>query len=142
MEPSLKLLSVVLPVLILTGCASMKVERYYNDGRFAPKSPQEVQIYRNDPPRAYVVLGTAFNAVVEGVFSDDSDRLRQEAAAMGADAIVENNRQYNCREVVVDPEKTTVKAKSEDEIRSVSKPAEYETTCDTSYEYKFVRFTD
>jgi hypothetical protein len=67
--------------------------------------------------------------------------LSYQAAAMGGDAVIRVDKQSNCRMVVVDPERTSVK-ENDERVKAISKPAEYETVCDTNTEYTIIRFMD
>ncbi len=150
----MKIFAILCMIGLLSGCATMRVETYYPDGKFPAKTPQEVKIFYTDPPRPYQVLGAA-SGVVPGSLSwnDNSKKLKEQAAAAGADAIVCLDKQGNCHEVVVRPEETVVKEKSQQETSAASseqkgtevltrKPAEFKTECDTWTDCKMVRFTD
>lgn len=77
-----KLLAIGIGALLLCGCAGDVANRYYGDIHYPPRSVEAVEVLKASPGRPYVVIADfqARRQTVEG--------LRQEAAKIGADAII------------------------------------------------------
>ena len=72
-------------LLLAAGCASDEAYRYYSAEKFPAKSPNDVEVLRDAPKRPYVVIA---DFQLRGA---SEERLREEAAKIGADAIIVTN---------------------------------------------------
>jgi hypothetical protein len=72
----------VLICLFSAGCATDVANRYYASTTYPPKNPQDVQILRTSPARAYEVLAD-FQSRGESPKS-----VAKKAAKIGADAVI------------------------------------------------------
>ena len=91
-------------ILGLSACYSYMGQRYYlNTPNFAPTNPAQVRLLRREPNRAHVQLGEVWIRPEPGMSAYYvEDRLRERAAAMGADALVIVVDRYFHRYVVHD----------------------------------------
>ncbi len=92
---SIRGLLLMTSLALVTGCAAMKAyseDFYYHDQRFAPrKTAVQIRLFEGEKPAAkYVVLGRI--VAKEGFFGSRQDvleELRNKAATLGADAVID-----------------------------------------------------
>jgi len=96
----MKKILIVLMFLLIAGCASVSVQKYYKDVRYPATNPADILIYTAKPEgRAFTELGeitvTGANnwTQVEKVF-------RSKAAEMGADAVYIYSKQEQTRQYI------------------------------------------
>jgi len=86
-----KLLHVILAAGLLgwcTGCATAVARRYPN-ATYPPGDPATVEIFNHFPPTPYEVIGEVeYNGAPLARWGGAWQKLRQEAAAIGGDAVV------------------------------------------------------
>ncbi len=82
-------------VVWLTGCSSATVVRLSDQWPDGPRNPKRVEVYFQNPPRksrpiALIAVARDGENAVWAV-----ERLKEEAAAMGADAVVQLKMHYS-----------------------------------------------
>lgn len=142
-----KVYLILLISVFFGGCASFKSASYYPEGKYPPTNPLLVQIYRNEPPRQFDVIGEA-QLNLGYITKGQEDNLKKQVAAMGGDAAVCQLMQ-KCRDVL-NPARTNVKVyhpedrhspRGEKEITTVeSMPAQVTTSCIESTACKIIKF--
>jgi len=76
------LVAISLASLLLGGCAIDVANRYYSTRTYPPKPPEQVQILRKTPARAYEVIADFQSKW------DSPEGVRAKAAKIGADAVI------------------------------------------------------
>ncbi len=144
------LAAVVMFLIFLSGCATFQSANYYPEGKYPPTDPSHIQIYRNDPPRAFEVIGETH--LSRGYLTkDDELALKKQAAAMGGDAVVWQLLK-TCDEVTITPARTDVvvsqsNAQSDQqsarkEVSTIeSTPVQIKQKCAESIEGRVIKFT-
>ncbi len=79
----------VLLCLLLAGCASFSIVKLGNGKVYAPSNPAGVRILTQEPSLPYVVIGEVrAQGETISVRENMEQRLKEKAAAIGADAII------------------------------------------------------
>jgi hypothetical protein len=90
-----------LALAALCGCASFHSATYYPEGKYKPTNAAMVQIYRNEPPRQFEVIGEAYLSS-SYVWKQEERNLKRQIAAMGGDAAI-CHTDRKCSEVFIMP---------------------------------------
>ncbi len=77
-----KKISLVLFVIISSGCATDVANRYYAATKYAPKNEKDVSILTSKPSKDFVVIADFQSR------GDTPESLRSKAAEIGADAVI------------------------------------------------------
>ena len=83
--------TLVCAVLVLTGChtVSTRLVPYVGAPKYPPSDPARVEILQKEPTRAHEKLGEVVASPEDGTSAQKiEDKLRREAAKLGADAAV------------------------------------------------------
>lgn len=85
----MKKVFLMLLCLLLVGCASFDVTKMDNVKTYPPNNPADVEILTQEPARPYVVIAE-IRAQGETISRQENmkERMKEKAAAMGADAII------------------------------------------------------
>jgi len=127
----------VFVLIVFSGCASFKSAAYYPEGKYTSTNPSRVQIYRNNPPRPFEVIGEAH--LSSGyIWKSEEENLKKQIAAMGGDAAI-CHVERKCSDIFLEPAKTNIEVaypkdtsslRGEKKVSTIeSSPAQLKTSC-------------
>jgi hypothetical protein len=79
-----KIISTIILLCLLNGCATMKTTSYYPQENLAPTDPEDILILSTAPLRVHRVIGEV--SLDSATYSERE--LRKQAAAIGGEAVI------------------------------------------------------
>ncbi|MDD5409691.1 MAG: hypothetical protein PHC71_06340 [Candidatus Omnitrophica bacterium] len=92
-------LLVFLMLLLMAGCASVSVQKYFKEGKYPETNPASIVVFPQKPSRTFIELG---EITVRGAndWGQIEKIFRSKAAEMGADAAYVFSKQEETRQYV------------------------------------------